>query len=246
MENILIPIVGGFTLGFLGSLHCIGMCGPIVLALYSSEGRTVASLLNRLLYNFGRVVTYAIFGLIFGFIGEKISLFSYQQYFSILFGVLIILALIIPSSIKTKLSLFPHLSKFLSLLKEKMSNLIGRKSSGSNFLIGILNGFLPCGFVYIAITGAIVTGSIVSGIIFMTMFGIGTIPALFIFSIIPSLVTIKKQIQIKKLIPVFSFIIAILFILRGLNLGIPFISPKAMEQNNHIEKVGGCCGEEEE
>jgi len=217
-------------LGTVGSLHCLGMCGPIVLALPQNpvHGR-LPYLLSRLAYNSGRVVTYTLLGFIFGAIGHLISLAGLQSVLSITLGLLVLL------------SLFTPLSKSVNLIAEsalwrKSIGALFRKKSFSALLgIGFLNGFLPCGLVYTALAGAAASGDGLYGAAFMAVFGLGTIPALLLLSIIGRIGNLNKQKFIQKALPTAAFILGVLLILRGLSLGIPYISPDlsmVSSQNN--------------
>lgn len=230
-------IFSGFIIGLLGSLHCVGMCGPIALALPIVGNSKTALIVSRLLYNFGRILTYTFFGFIFGLIGDRIQLFGLQQIVSIILGSLILLRLIIPQKYSfAKLHFF---QRTVGKLKQEFSKMFGKNSMKSLFVIGLLNGFLPCGFVYIGIAGAIATGDAFNGAAFMSFFGLGTLPIMFAASLFSSVLSLKARLNFRKAIPVFSFIIGILFILRGLNLGIPYVSPKMTSHQTTTEI--DCC-----
>jgi len=230
-------IISGFIIGLVGSLHCIGMCGPIALAL-PIVGNTKAKLIiSRLLYNFGRILTYTFFGFIFGLIGDRIKLFGLQQGASILLGSLILLRLLIPQ--KYSFTRIRFLQNALSKLKQEFSRMFGKNSMKSLLVIGILNGFLPCGFVYVGIAGAIAAGGVFEGAAFMALFGLGTLPIMFSASLFSSVLSFKTRLNFRKAVPVFSFLLGILFILRGLNLGIPYISPKMSSLQTSAEI--DCC-----
>lgn len=218
----------GLIIGFLGSLHCIGMCGPIALALPSGSFRSFSFYIGRILYNFGRVITYSFFGLIFGMLGKSFSFISieFQQGVTIATGVVILLIVILPTGIKKKISDKFSFFNFTNKIKLYFGSLFNKGSISSLFFIGILNGFLPCGFVYVGLAGALVTGEVLSGIFYMALFGIGTIPVMFGTSLAGNFINVKIRQKISKAIPFFAGLIAILFILRGLSLGIPYISPK--------------------
>lgn len=230
-------IFSGFIIGLLGSLHCIGMCSPIALALPIVGNSRIQLVTSRLLYNFGRILTYAFFGLIFGVIGDRIQLFGLQQIVSIILGSLIILRLIIPQ--KYSFIKITIIQTVVGRLKQEFSRMFGKNSMRSLFIIGLLNGFLPCGFVYVGIAGAIATGDAFQGAGFMTLFGLGTLPIMFAASLFSSVLSIKARLNFRKAIPVFSFIIGILFIMRGLNLGIPYVSPKMVPHQTQTEI--DCC-----
>jgi len=220
-----------FVIGLLGSFHCIGMCGPIVLALPPGEHGNVAFILGRLLYNAGRVLTYAILGAVFGLLGTGISVAGLTQWASISLGVVILLAVLLPSKSKQVFIDKLQFSLLTSRLKIYFGKLFKKSSQGSLFLIGIVNGFLPCGFVYIGIAGAIATGSLLNGILYMALFGAGTIPIMFGVSLAGNFISLKLRQNISRFIPVLASILAIIFILRGLNLGIPYLSPKLVKSN---------------
>lgn len=218
----------GLIIGFLGSMHCIGMCGPIALALPSGSFRSFSFYFGRVLYNFGRVITYSFFGLIFGLLGKSFSFISieFQQGITIATGFVILLIVITPQSFKTKIYGKLSFINFTSKIKNYFSTLFKKGSYSSLFFIGILNGFLPCGFVYVGLAGALVTGEVLSGIYYMALFGIGTIPVMFGTALAGNFISVQARQKLSKTIPYFAGLIAVLFILRGLSLGIPYISPK--------------------
>ena len=216
----------GFLVGLFGSLHCIGMCGPIAIALPVIGESQFKIILGRVLYNLGRVVTYAALGAVFGLFGKSLVLFGWQQYLSIAFGVIILIYVFIPRKIKTKAADTFIYRNVTSFLKSRFSSFISKKSNSSMFIIGLLNGLLPCGFVYVGIAGSISTGSILSGTAYMALFGLGTFPVMLVTATLGKVINLNIRRKINKLIPVFAAVLAILFILRGMNLGIPYISPK--------------------
>jgi uncharacterized protein len=230
-------ILSFFLLGFLGSLHCIGMCGPIVLALPVSGSKGI---IKRILYNSGRVVTYSVMGLGAGFIGSRFFMAGFQQDISIIFGASIILYVITPASLKAKVSGSHAVSSIYIPVKRSLGKLFTRKSSSSFLFIGLLNGLLPCGFVYMALAASVVTGSALNGALAMALFGIGTVPALFAFSLAAKLFTLNIRNRIKRYMPALAVVLGIIFILRGLNLGIPYVSPKA-GNIMHSAVHTGCC-----
>lgn len=221
-------LIPAFILGFLGSFHCIGMCGPIVLALPGANISTLPFYRGRILYNIGRVITYSVLGAIFGFLGYRISLFGIQQVVSIILGILIILIVLLPYKFKSLFLSSSVVNYYNHKLKTSFAPFLKKGSGLSLFIIGILNGFLPCGFVYMGIAGAIAVSmnGVLNSILFMTLFGAGTIPAMFGFSMFGSFITGGFKQKLFKLTPVFAVIIGLIFIFRGLNLGIPYLSPK--------------------
>lgn len=221
--------------GLVGSLHCAGMCGPIALSLpfKPGSGRT-GLVIGRLLYNGGRLITYMLMGAVMGSIGSTLGWFGWQQYLSIGAGVLILLWVIFhytPLRIPLRIPAMPF-SKTFKRLFESGSN-------GALFGIGILNGFLPCGLVYVALAGAVASETALNGALYMLLFGLGTFPLMFILSLGRAWKGLQQRLAMRKLIPWMAAVIGILFIVRGMNLGIPYLSPK-MTQNKHQTEVE-CC-----
>jgi sulfite exporter TauE/SafE len=217
-------IIAAITLGFLGSFHCIGMCGPIALTIPVNRNTKFNIFAGSLIYNLGRITTYSIIGVLFGFLGKGFVLAGWQNSLSIALGISILIILIIPNISK---KYFPTslLMRFLEKLKSKIRILFGIKTLTSLYTIGILNGLLPCGLVYMAIAGSIATGDEIKGALFMSGFGAGTLPTMMLITFVRDYITIGFRENIRKVIPVFVGVMAILLILRGLNLGIPYISP---------------------
>lgn len=218
-------IWGGFLIGFLGSFHCIGMCGPIALALPIGKYSNFSLVVSRILYNFGRIVTYSLFGAVFGLFGKGIAIAGLQRYASISLGAVILSYYLIPKTLKGQLSPTKPYQIATNFVKSSFSRLSKSGSSSSLFVFGIINGFLPCGFVYVALAGAITMGDFISGTVFMVLFGLGTTPIMLTTSLVGKFISRTLKSKMNKLIPVFAILLAIIFILRGLNLGIPFLSP---------------------
>ena len=226
-----------FLIGLFGSFHCIGMCGPIALALPVQKDNKLNLIVGRVLYNIGRAITYATIGLFFGLVGQSLSLAGFQQSVSIIAGVLILLMVLLPSKVSQKIYLLKPAYGFTNFLKRKFGVLLKQKSVASTFFIGLLNGFLPCGLVYIAVAGAIATGGYLDGAIYMFVFGIGTLPIMLAVSLAGNFISLNVRKRINKLIPAFMIVLAFLFILRGMNLGIPYVSPQLQQSEITDESV---------
>ncbi len=218
-------LFSGFIIGLLGSFHCIGMCGPIVLSLPGGLFSKWSFILNRLLYNSGRIITYMLLGAVFGLLGNRLNLYGLQQMISIIIGALILAAVLAGFYMKKINSLTLLQMKIVSGLKKILKINFDRRSKSTFLITGIINGILPCGFVYIGLSGAMVTGEFTRGALYMILFGLGTIPLMLGLSLFGNFVSLKFRNLLKKLTPVFAIILAILFILRGLDLGIPYVSP---------------------
>lgn len=237
-------ILAAISLGFLGSFHCMGMCGPIALALPVHQKSASQKIISILAYNSGRILTYALFGMLFGLIGQSFAVFGYQQKLSVLLGALILLALLVPKRFAYHFRVTGKLYGLLNRLKNKIAQLFQQRSIRSFFSIGLLNGLLPCGLVYMGIAGAIATGSVFKGMLFMAFFGAGTLPLMFLVSYSSHLLSMKTRHIIHKAVPVFTGIMAVLLILRGLNLGIAYISPKLSEERHEVHAKPAslnCC-----
>lgn len=210
-------------LGFMGSFHCIGMCGPIALTLPVRHLSGVRKIAGIFLYNAGRIVAYMSMGLIFGWLGKQFFLGGLQQWLSISLGVLLLLVVLF----QKRVSVFPQ----WAFVKKILGKLLAQQRFSTLFGIGFFNGFLPCGLVYLGIAGALATGGIMHGMLFMGAFGAGTLPAMMAVTWFSQLISIPVRQRIRQMIPVMITIMAVLLILRGLNLGIPYISPVIEAQN---------------
>ena len=223
-------ILTSFFVGLLGSLHCVGMCGPIAIALPIPNANNFSFVIGRLLYNLGRVATYSFLGAVFGLLGSRLVISGFQQSVSITLGIAILIAVLIPPKYKAKISQHTIIQKITLPLKSGISDLFKRGTFSAMFLIGLLNGLLPCGLVYVALAGAIASGNAISGTLVMILFGLGTIPMMFAATIFGKFINLNIRKKITKAIPVFAVILGILFIVRGMGLGIPYLSPKISAQ----------------
>ena len=211
-------------LGLLGSMHCVGMCGPIALALPIQRKKTGTFLSGIFIYNFGRASTYAVLGALSGLAGTTVKWAAGQQTLSIAAGILILFTLYI--SVYGKRSGTPSfLTRKFSIVRNALGKLFKDHRPGTLLTIGFLNGLLPCGLVYAALAGAAATGSSLNGAAFMFVFGIGTVPALFALSYAGTKISFSMREKMRKAVPVFVGIMALLLIMRGLGLGIPYVSP---------------------
>lgn len=218
-----------FILGFLGSLHCVGMCGPIALMLPVSRTNQALKFLQILLYNAGRILTYMLIGLVFGLLGQSIASFGFQQHLSIAIGVIMLLSVIIPHKFLNRFKISQPFYKAVTKVKAQLGASFRKKSLDTFFSIGFLNGFLPCGLVYMAVFGSVATGDVFQGAIYMALFGLGTLPMMTFVIYLKAFAQNVIKLNLRKLIPYAIAIIGILFIIRGMGLGIPYVSPKPME-----------------
>ena len=223
-----------FAIGALGSFHCIGMCGPIALSVPMGGKHGLIGVLRALAYNLGRISTYALLGLFVGFLGKHIAIGGYQQALSISVGVLILAFLILPKTITKKLDPTSTFAKLFLKLKSTFRGLFQSKNAFGPLVLGLINGLLPCGLVYVGLAGALALGDPISSAQFMAAFGLGTVPIMISIIFLGDLISIQWRTKIRKLMPIMFAIMGALFILRGMNLGIPYISP-----NLDVTEVGG-------
>lgn len=218
-------IITAFSIGALGSFHCIGMCGAIAFSLPLKEDTWRSKLWGGLTYNFGRIATYGLVGSVFGLLGKSFSLAGFQQGLSIFLGVLILFVLIFPKIVQRQKDKSSTFARFQWWIRTQMGLLFKNNSSFALLGIGMLNGLLPCGLVYVALAGAIATGQFWGGMFYMLFFGLGTVPMMLLASQFRGFISINIRNRMRQVVPVFVGIMAILFIIRGLNLGIPYLSP---------------------
>jgi len=218
-------LISGFILGLLGSFHCVGMCGPIAFMLPVDRSNSVKKISQITVYHIGRLLAYGLIGLVFGLIGKGLFIFGYQQQLSIIIGVLMILVVIIPQKTFNKYNFSKPIYKVISKVKSALGTALKKKTMDTFLTIGFLNGFLPCGLVYMAVFAAIASGNAANGMLYMLVFGFGTIPLMTSAIYFSQFLKGTARQQIQKVIPVFVVVIGALFILRGLGLGIPYLSP---------------------
>jgi sulfite exporter TauE/SafE len=206
-----------FTLGLLGSFHCIGMCGPIALAIPGDNRSPEALFLRGLLYNSGRILTYAVIGAVFGLLGMGATIAGYQHILSISLGVLIIFFALFPH-IKFPGNIHSLYTRFTEKLTKIISGLYKKRSNFSSFLIGLLNGFLPCGFVVTALAAALITSSIFHSAAYMALFGLGTLPVMLMMNMAPGFVSPKFRSKLRPFSTYFAIIIGLILIWRGYSM----------------------------
>jgi sulfite exporter TauE/SafE len=220
-----------FALGLLGSLHCAAMCGPLMLALPVPPGGPMRFFLGRTVYQFGRITTYALIGIIAGLVGRSLVFAGLQRWLSITLGCAILLGFFIAK----KVSLSAPVVRLVSKLKSLMSVQLREKSFRSLVLLGMLNGLLPCGLVYVAMAGAVSHSTVLGGVGYMAAFGLGTLPTMLSISLSGKIFPLSFRLQLRRAIPIGVCVLAMLLILRGMALGIPYVSPDLASE------AMGCC-----
>ena len=225
-------------LGLAGSLHCVGMCGPLALALPVGKTNTSRGVLRNLLYQSGRIVTYAVIGLLIGLLGTGFQLAGAQKGISIAAGALMVIMAFLPLHLSGPFGKTRAGRKWNHWIQETLGLIMKKKNSLSLFLFGLINGLLPCGLVYVALAGAIAIGNPIESAFFMLLFGSGTIPLMFFTVFAGGWINGKTRIRFQRIVPYVVALIGILMMLRGMGLGIPYISPASPALEVHQTSVG--------
>lgn len=221
-------LFSAFIFGLISSLHCIGMCGPIAMMLPVDRNNQAKKVLQIMLYHIGRLTAYGTLGLLFGIVGKGLFLAGIQQQISIIAGILMITVVLIPEKIFARYNFSKPVYRVISKVKTSLGSQFRKKSYKALFTIGLLNGFLPCGLVYVALFGAIAMQHEVLSVTYMLLYGLGTIPMMSAVVYLSNLVSMPVRNKIQKAIPYVAVCIGMLFIMRGLGLDIPFVSPGNM------------------
>ena len=220
-------LVSGLIFGLIGSFHCMGMCGPIAFMLPVERKNVVLQAFQIISYHLGRITSYAFLGALFGILGKSFYFFGFQQQLSIIVGVFMILLIVLPKYTQ-HLSLGRLIYRLTSRVKHQLGAELKKKKPHTFYTIGVLNGLLPCGLVYMAVFGALTSSSIMEGSLYMALFGLGTVPLMTAVVYMANFTQRINRQKIQKAIPYVVVTIGLLFVLRGLGLGIPYVSPKPM------------------
>ena len=232
-------LISALGLGFASGFHCIGMCGPIALSMGLTKNQKTNFYLQNVTYQLGRILTYTILGGLLGIIGQSFEFAGIQQYLTIAVGILLIIMAVSSFGGKDFATRIPFISKLLLKVKMNLGKILQRPDYKSRFATGILNGFLPCGMVYMALTASLAAGGILESSLFMLLFGLGTFPFMFAVVFLGNFITSTFRVKILKVIPVMMIILGGLFVLRGMELGIPYVSPKAEALTIQTKTDGG-------
>lgn len=211
-----------WLLGLLGGLHCAGMCGPLMLALPRSGASQTSFVIGRLAYQAGRISTYALIGAVAGLAGRGLAIAGWQRGVSLGLGIVLLSALFVSPRAMTG---FAWPGRLVGRLKTAMAGLLRRRGLMSLSVLGALNGLLPCGLVYAAGAGAATLEGMWEGAAYMIVFGLGTLPMMLGISLCGQLVPMSVRLRLRHLVPVSVAIVGGLLVLRGLSLGIPYLSP---------------------
>ncbi|WP_072159116.1 sulfite exporter TauE/SafE family protein [Persicobacter sp. CCB-QB2] len=215
-----------FLIGLMGSMHCIGMCGPISMALPMPDRKLGTVLKVTLMYNLARSFSYMLLGALLGIIGFGFSLAGTQQVLSIVMGALMLVVILLPQKYRLRLEQAAG-NPVAGKIKKGFGYFFKKRTTLAFAGVGFLNGFLPCGLVYMALAGALAIGDWQQSALYMGIFGLGTWPMMVSVNLAGNWwASSQWRHKFYKAVPVFTFVIAVMFILRGLNLGIPYLSPE--------------------
>lgn len=219
-------LYSALILGLVSSLHCIGMCGPIAMMLPVDRHNPAKKTLQIMLYHTGRLTAYATLGLVFGIVGKGLYLAGIQQNLSIFAGLIMIAIVMVPEKWFAKHNFSKPVYSVISKIKTGLGSQFRRRSYKALFITGLLNGFLPCGLVYAALFGAIAMQGVTPGMAYMVLYGAGTIPLMSAVVYTSGFITGPWRLTFNKAVPYVTVFIGMLFVVRGLGLGIPFVSPE--------------------
>jgi sulfite exporter TauE/SafE len=199
-------------LGFAGSLHCAGMCSPLVMAVtYNRKG-----FIHRVNYNAGRIFTYCIYGAFAVVLGSAFELAQYGEIISVALGVILLFVAISGLNVSFIPLISPTLSRLTRQLKLCFGYLLKIESPVSVFLLGMINGLLPCGLTFLALTYCFTLTGIEDGVSFMLLFGVGTLAVMLGFTSLLIRMVRTYNLSIQKVNSVLILITAVLLIGRGL------------------------------
>ncbi len=227
-----------FLLGFVGSTHCVVMCGPLLLSIPGQKSFS-KFLTSRLIYHLGRILMYVGLGFLFGLISEFVYIGQLQQTFSVILGIVICLMAFafFASAIESRLGRLA-----LKLIQPLKNTLRNNQKHGplSHMVGGFLNGILPCGLVYVALFASAASSSVLVSSQYMLLFGLGTIPATLAISVLGKALRYRFSRTVLKLSSVLIFCLGAILIVRGLGLDIPYLSP-AMDYFHPIPSKPVIC-----
>lgn len=213
--------ISAITLGLLSSLHCAGMCGPIAMMLPADNRTLSTAVRGRLVYNIGRVATYLLIGVIAGFLGFAIAIQGFQRELSMMAGLVILISLLISFNNKGKLFFYRWSQVIATPIRKPLKKLFASKNISALFLIGVLNGLLPCGFVYVSAACATATGSIYTASLFMLLFGVGTFPVMMAISLLSQFTGTRFRKVYARVSPIAMALLALMLVARGAFISLP-------------------------
>ncbi len=205
-----------FLMGFVGSLHCAGMCGPLTFLLPQDRKKRSAFISGRVFYNLGRILTYTFLGLIIGYLGQNSTLFFSKGLLSVWLGLAILIYLVLSRQQGGNSILYTKVSRISSSLKNGLKKSLKANYFSGQLFFGIINGLLPCGLVYAALAGAYIQLEAINGAMYMMLFGLGTFPMMLAMALGSGWVKKKFGRQINHVIPITYVVLACWLIIRGI------------------------------
>ena len=224
--------------GLISSLHCIGMCGPIAMMLPVDHHNPAKKAVQILLYHAGRISSYGMLGLLFGLFGRGLYLAGWQQRLSVVAGVLMIVIAIVPEKQLVRYNFSKPVYRLIAKVKTRLGQQFKRKTPDALFAIGLFNGLLPCGLVYAALFGAIAMQSVTQGVLYMVLYGLGTVPLMSGVVYMSHFLGFPFRNQLQKVVPLVTVTLGLLFVLRGMGLDIAYVSPASVHL--FVQKVAHC------
>lgn len=209
-------ILSAWVMGFVGSTHCIGMCGPLAMSLPMRSQQVPDRMFSALVYNLGRITTYAFYGSLIGLTQSLVLPFLFQHELSVIIGILLVLMSIYFLVFKKTITAFSN-NRFYQLVTTTLGKLYQKNSIQNLYFIGVLNGLLPCGLVYLALASAFATGTMYKSILFMSFFGLGTLPAMWSMVFFAQYFSPLIRTYLRKIYPFIFAITGIMLIMRGLS-----------------------------
>lgn len=209
-------IATAFLIGLAGSLHCVGMCSPLVMAVSSLTKSHVA---NRLMYNGGRLLTYGMLGAMVGALGGIAGLTEMQNLLSTLMGMLLILFGVVGIGHFRVPFVLPAMLHISAKLKSLFNKQIQSRSRVSMILLGAINGLLPCGLTYFALSSCIILPGATEGFTFMMVFGLGTLPAMVGLPALLRALVSSKLIRVQRFTAMVMIALGCLLVVRSAYFG---------------------------
>lgn len=228
----MIALLGGFG-------HCIGMCGGIVLAYSGKLVKNAITQKGQLiiyhtLYSLGRITTYILLGAIVGALGSMFNVNGTLRGALFVFaGVAMILAGLSLFGKITFLARLEHSIQNSKWYQSKFQKALNLKTPSSLYILGLLNGLLPCGFVYAFLFSAAGFASISKAMLIMLIFGIGTLPSLFLFGLLANTILYKPN--FRKILMNFAAIAIVIFGGLMVQKGIKFLQNPQMGNKTHMK-----------
>ncbi len=221
-------LYSAIILGLVSSLHCIGMCGPIAMMLPVDRHNPARRAMQILLYHAGRITAYGSLGLVFGLLGKGFYLAGIQQQLSVMAGLIMITLALVPEKVFARYNFSKPVYRLISKIKTSLGSQFRKRNNKALFVTGLLNGYLPCGLVYAALFGAIAMQNEILGSAYMMLYGVGTIPLMSAVVYTSGFIKNSTRSVMAKIAPCAAAFIGILFVVRGLGLDIPYVSPGTM------------------